>query len=85
MKHTGTNHPRVHESELLGAALRYCAVADWFESHPCAWRKRMTMKEAMEAFNRVEVELRQAGTRLLRQPGHRALVMQAAGLEGVST
>ncbi|MCC7407231.1 MAG: hypothetical protein IT442_04115 [Phycisphaeraceae bacterium] len=85
MKDACKDKRAVHQSELLGAALRYCAVADWFESHPRAWRKRMTMQEAMDTFNRAETELRKAGAILLRQPGHRELVMQAAGLERVST
>lgn len=68
------------QSELLGATLRYCAVADWFESHPCAWRKQMSVGEAMAVFNRAEADLRQAGAKALRQHGHRALVLQAAGI-----
>lgn len=73
--------PAISQAELLGAALRYCAVADWFESHPCAWRRAMSLSEAMGVFNRVEADLREIGARALRQRGHRELVLQAMGIE----
>ena len=75
------NNPAVSQAELLGAALRYCAVADWFESHPCTWDRRMSLSEAMDVFNRVEAELRSAGARALRRGGHRELILQAVGIE----
>jgi hypothetical protein len=67
------DNPAVSQAELLGAALRYCAVADWFESHPCTWDRRMSLSEAMDVFNRVEANLRSAGARALRRGGHREL------------
>jgi hypothetical protein len=75
------DNPAVSQAELLGAALRYCAVADWFESHPCTWDRRMSLSEAMDVFNRVEAELRSAGARALRRGGHRELILQAVGIE----
>lgn len=73
-------HRTLEESELLGAALRYCAVADWFEGHPCPWRRAMTASEAMAVFNQVEADLREAGAKALRKHGHRQLVLEAAGI-----
>ena len=64
------------EAELIGAALRYAAVADWFETRPFARHRRDGEAEAMNAFNRVEAELRKAGGRLLRWLGHRELVLE---------
>lgn len=75
------DNPAVSQAELLGAALRYCAVADWFESHPCTWDRHMSLSEAMDVFNRVEAELRSAGARALRRGGHRELILQAVGIE----
>jgi len=72
--------PNPDQSELLGAALRYCAVADWFEGHPCTWHKRMSVDQAMEVFNRVEADLRAAGAKALRQHGHRDLILQGTGV-----
>lgn len=74
------NNPPVSQAELLGAALRYCAVADWFEAHPCPWSKTMSLDQAMDVFNRVEAELRQLGAKAMRQRGHRDLVLQGAGI-----
>lgn len=73
--------PNPDQSELLGAALRYCAVADWFESQPCAWRRHMSVSEAMDMFNRVEAELRSVGARAMRCGGHRDLILQAVGID----
>jgi len=73
-------HRSLEESELLGAALRYCAVADWFEGHPCLWHKHMTVDQAMTVFNQVRAELREAGSKALRKHGHRQLVLEAAGI-----
>lgn len=64
------------QSELLGAALRYCAVADWFEGHPCRWHKRMSVDQAMEVFNKTEADLRAVGTKALCQHGYRDLILQ---------
>lgn len=71
---------QVDQNELLGAALRYCAVAAWFESTPCVWRKQLTEDRAMELFNRTEAQLRDVGARALRQHGHRELLLHAAGV-----
>ncbi len=68
------------QSEVLGAALRYCAVADWFESRPCSKHTEESEAQAMDLLNRVEAQLRQAGTAAMRQHGHRALVLEAAGV-----
>jgi hypothetical protein len=65
---------------LLGAALRYCAVADWFESHPCPWQKHLSVDQAMGMFNKAEADLREAGAKALRKHGHRQLVLEAAGI-----
>lgn len=74
MRHRGDD--KVLEAEVIGAALRYVAVADWFESRPIARREHGRDREAMQAFNRVEAELRKAGGRLLRRLGHRQLVLE---------
>lgn len=76
--------PALLEAELIGAALRYTAVADWFESLPATRASQNGEAEAMDAFNRVEDELRNAGRRLLRRHGHRELVLQQA-LNGMAT
>lgn len=80
MRTTNKDNPAVSQAELLGAALRYCAVADWFEAQPCPWTKQMSVDQAMALFNRVEGELRELGVKALRGRGHRALVLQAAGV-----
>ncbi len=66
------------EAEALGAALRYVVVADWFEQLPSSRHDSERERRAMDAFNRVEAELRQAGGRLLRRLGHRELVLERA-------
>jgi len=68
----------VRQSELLGAALRYVAVADWFENRPVNRREKNRDRAAMDAFNHVEAELRLAGRSLLRRHGHRELVLEQA-------
>jgi hypothetical protein len=74
------DNSKVSQADLLGAALRYCAVADWFESHPAAWQRHMTLAEAMDVFNQAEAELRALGSKAMRQHGHRDLVLQAVGI-----
>ena len=69
---------KVLEAEVIGAALRYVAVADWFESRPITRHERARDHEAMHAFNCVEAELRKAGGRLLRRLGHRHMVLEQA-------
>ena len=64
------------ESELIGAALRYVAIADWFETRPCSRVERARDHAAMDVFNRVEAELRRAGGRMLRRQGHREVVLE---------
>jgi len=76
MPQSGVPDCRALESELIGAALRYVALADWFEARPMAHHRRDGEREAMDAFNVVEAELRRAGTRLLRRLGHRELVLE---------
>ena len=77
---------RLLEAELIGAALRYTAVADWFENRPITRREKARDLDAMNAFNQVEAELRKAGGRLLRRLGHRELVLQqtlrSLGIDG---
>lgn len=68
------------QTELICAALRYCAVADWFEGHPSTWQKNMSDEQAMAVFNQAEQELRKAGAQALRQHGHRKMVLQGMGL-----
>jgi hypothetical protein len=75
---------KIVEAELLGAATRYVAVADWFESRPFDRGKPDRDREAMDAFNHVEEELRAAGRRLLRSLGHREIVLEQA-LNGMAT
>lgn len=70
--------PRHLEAELLGAALRYVAVADWFESLPSLRKDAERNRRAMDVFNGIEAELRKSGARLLRRLGHRHLVLDAA-------
>lgn len=72
--------PVTSQAELLGAALRYCAVADWFEAHPSPWSKTMSLDQAMGVFNRVETELRQLGTQAMRQRGRRDLALRSVGI-----
>lgn len=66
------------EAEVIGAALRYVAFADWFECRPASSYRELGESEAMEAFNRIEAELRETGGRLLRRLGHRRLVLERA-------
>lgn len=69
---------RTLELELIRAALRYVAVADWFESRPVAHPQPQKEVEAMDAFNQVETALRKAGGRLLRRLGQRQQVLERA-------
>ena len=71
-----TTDSKLLEAEVLGAALRYVAVADWFEHLPYSHREQERDRRAMDTFNRVEAELRQVGGRLLRRLGHRQLVLE---------
>jgi|GEM_PF-2298097 len=64
------------EADVIGAAVRYAAVGDWFENRPVNRREKDRDREAMDVFNRVEAEVRQAGRRLLRRMGHRELVLK---------
>lgn len=66
------------EAEALGAALRYVVVADWFEQLPFSHHDPDRERRAMDIFNRIEAEFRQAGGRLLRRLGHRELVLERA-------
>jgi len=66
------------EPELISAALRYVAIADWFESRSTAQNDRRLEQKAMDVFNRVEAELRETGGRLLRRLGSRQLVLERA-------
>ena len=68
----------VPEHELLGAALPYVAVADWFEARPVGRKEEAHDAQAMAVFSRIEAELRVAGGRVLRASNHRQLVLQAA-------
>ncbi|TWT40483.1 hypothetical protein RAS1_41940 [Phycisphaerae bacterium RAS1] len=66
------------EAEVIGAALRYVAVADWFEARPVARCRQDGEQEAMNAFNRVEEKLRHAVRPLLRKLGHTQQVLEGA-------
>lgn len=76
MQATAVPDDRALELELIVAALRYVAVADWFESRPVSARERQRDNDAMDLFNGVESVLRQAGGRLLRRRGSRQPVLQ---------
>lgn len=80
MRMNGTPHRTADplEAEVLGAALRYVAFADWFESRPASSLRSLDETEAMLAFNRIEAELRETGGKLLRHLGHRQLVLERA-------
>ena len=85
MKHSKSNNKMKTQTpnDLLYAAMRYCVVADWFESHPCKWRKQMSVDQAMEIFNKAEAQFRKAGDRALHQPGHpgiREAILQDFGI-----
>lgn len=66
------------EADALGAALRYVAIADWFEQLPFSHHHPDRERRAMDTFNRIEAELRHAGGHLLRRLGHRELVLKRA-------
>lgn len=66
------------EAEFVGAALRYVAVADWFEHLPFARHDPDREARAMDTFNRIEHALREAGGRLLRRCGTRQLILEHA-------
>ena len=78
MQEPGIPNSEELELELIDAAVRYAVVADWFESRPTSRNDRRREHEAMNAFNVVEAELRQAGGRLLRRPRIRQLVLERA-------
>jgi len=77
MQAAAVSDDRALELELTVAALRYVAVADWFESRPVSARERERDHQAMDVFNQVEAALREAGGRLLRRRGCRQPVLQA--------
>ena len=73
---------RDHERRLMVAALRYVAVADWFEHRPI--RKNAAGEaEAMDTFNRAEANLRRVAEPLLRKHGARATILLTAGADNV--
>ena len=73
---------RYRERRLITAALRYVAVADWFERRPI--RKNPAGEaEAMDTFNRAEANLRRMAEPLLRKHGARATILLAAGADNV--
>ncbi len=74
--HQADKQSTLLQAELIGAVLRYVAVADWFENRPITRCEKAHDPEAMHAFNRVEAELRTAGRRLLRRRGHRELLLE---------
>jgi hypothetical protein len=69
---------RTLELELIAVALRYVAVADWFESRSVGRADQQKEAEAMDAFNQVESALRKSGGRLLRRLGQRQRVLASA-------
>ena len=78
MQVPGIPAARELEPELISAALRYVAVADWFESRSTSQNDRTLEMKAMDVFNRVETELREAGGRVLRRVGTRQLILERA-------
>jgi hypothetical protein len=80
--HLGVPAAHTTESELIGAALRYVAYADWFEARPFRRRHKTGEEAAVAQFDRLEAELRAAGQRLLAEIGSRELV-QAQVVEEV--
>lgn len=56
------------EAELIGAALRYAAVSDWFENLPPTTPQDEVM-HAASAFKTAEHELRAAARALARKHG----------------
>jgi hypothetical protein len=67
-------------NDLVTAALRYCAVADWFERRPRAWQKHLGEANALHLFNAVEAQLRIAGEKALRAHGVRERTLIDAGV-----
>ena len=78
MQEPGIPAARELEPELISAALRYVAVADWFESRSTSQNDRTLELKAMDVFNRVETELREAGGGVLRRVGTRQLILERA-------
>lgn len=78
MQETRIPDARELEPELISAALLYVAVADWFESRSTSQNDRTLELKAMDVFNRVEAELREAGGRMLRRVGSRQLILERA-------
>lgn len=71
-------------TDLVAAALRYCAVADWFENHARRWQKHLSEPRAMQIFNEVEAELRRVGGRALRAHRTGSEVLVQAGVPRVA-
>ena len=71
-------HPDATRAALIAAALRYVAIADWFERRPITRDEKRREGEAMDTFNRAEEELRVAGRQLLGRGRQRALVLENA-------
>lgn len=60
---------------LIAAALRYVAVADWFESPGGKVLTGKAEEQAYQMFTTVETELRRAGERVMRQAKARAAII----------
>lgn len=73
---------RPHERKLVTAALRYVAVADWFESRLIP-EDSAGEAEALDTFNRAEANLRRVALPILRKHGMRASILFAAGAGNV--
>ncbi len=85
MSSNDARHDRFLEADVIGAALRYTAVADWLEALPVRPHGRDGVLAAMTVFNRVEAELRRSGSRLLRRLGKRRQILeQLLALHGLS-
>ena len=76
MSRSDARHDPFLEADVLGAALRYTAVADWFEALPVGPHEPDGVLAAMAVFNRVEAELRRSGSRLLRRLGRRRQMLE---------
>lgn len=71
-----------YRERLIAAALRYVAVADWFERRPIR-KNAVGEAEAMDTFARAEANLRRMAEPLLRKHGARATILLSAGAGNV--
>lgn len=77
-----SNQAAAHNRKLIDAALRYVAVADWFERRPLL-KSRHGEVDALDTFNRAEANLRRIAEPMLRGHGVRAEILRKAGADNV--